>query len=379
MNKEKLSSEWEGGEFEKSSGKGGEVAYLCLGVVHGLLDERDGRSELEGDVLGHVLLDHAVHGLEDTDLTPPSLWVVEALPQDNEDLPRRLGRAKLDERVDRRLGVRLNAGDLVVGEVKERLERRQEHGLSTRPKVDDQSAQGDGRVQSVLLRLGRRQVVRVSRTPFVPRMVIDVRLTARESSSALPFAWVASLAVWSEAKSSGMGNNIRRRISRLLQPTEPLPPLQQPSFPPFSASLHTIELEASEADSCLYVGWKDRRRRLLLQYVDDVVAAGEKGDVDEMIERIKGEFVIDDRGNMDEGMLLGMVVKRDRARRTICLSQSRYLRDVLERFKMTDVKPVRTPMDEHKVGDRLSSPRSFGFLARPFRSAAGYAGSSSPL
>jgi hypothetical protein len=113
----------------------------------------------------------------------------------------------------------------------------------------------------------------------------------------------------------------------------------------------TIELRAIEADSCLYVGWKDGRRRLLLlQYVDDVVAAGEKADVDEMIEKIKGEFVIDDRGNMEEGMLRGMEVKRDRCRRTIRLSpsQSRYSRDILERFDMTNVKPARTPMDEHK-------------------------------
>jgi hypothetical protein len=51
---------------------------------------------------------------------------------------------------------------------------------------------------------------------------------------------------------------------------------------------------------------------------------------------------------MEEGMLLGMEVKRDRRRRTIRLSQSRYSRDILERFNMTDVKPARTPMDENK-------------------------------
>jgi hypothetical protein len=111
----------------------------------------------------------------------------------------------------------------------------------------------------------------------------------------------------------------------------------------------TIELQAIEADSCLFIGWKDGRHRLLLQYVDDVVAAGEKADVDEMIEKIKGEFVIDDRGDMEEGMLLGMEVKRDRPRRTSRrLYQSRCSRDILERFNMTDVKPARTPMDEHK-------------------------------
>jgi hypothetical protein len=46
--------------------------------------------------------------------------------------------------------------------------------------------------------------------------------------------------------------------------------------------------------------------------------------------------------------LLGMEVKRNRAGRTIRLSQSRYSHDILERFNMTNVKPSRTPMDEHK-------------------------------
>jgi hypothetical protein len=67
-----------------------------------------------------------------------------------------------------------------------------------------------------------------------------------------------------------------------------------------------------------------------------------------MIDKIRAEFVINDRGNMEEGMLLGMEVKRDRRRRTIRLSQSRYSSDILERFNMTDVKSASTPMDEHK-------------------------------
>jgi hypothetical protein len=67
-----------------------------------------------------------------------------------------------------------------------------------------------------------------------------------------------------------------------------------------------------------------------------------------MIDKIRAEFVIDDRGDMEEGMLLGMEVKRNRAGRTIRLSQSRYSHDILERFNMTNVKSSRTPMDEHK-------------------------------
>jgi len=57
----------------------------------------------------------------------------------------------------------------------------------------------------------------------------------------------------------------------------------------------TIDLHHIEADHCLYVGWKDGRRRLLVQYVDDFAIAGSKDDIEEIMEAIKEEFVIDER------------------------------------------------------------------------------------
>ena len=110
----------------------------------------------------------------------------------------------------------------------------------------------------------------------------------------------------------------------------------------------TIDLHHIEADHCMYVGWKDGRRRLLVQYVDDFAIAGSKEDIEEIMEAIKEEFVIDERGQLDGGMMLGMEVKRDRVRKTITLTQRRYADDVLERFGLSIAKPARTPMDEHK-------------------------------
>jgi hypothetical protein len=42
---------------------------------------------------------------------------------------------------------------------------------------------------------------------------------------------------------------------------------------------------------------------------------------------------------------LGMKVERDRASRTLKLSQEHYTKDILERFGMADAKPVSTPME----------------------------------
>ena len=111
----------------------------------------------------------------------------------------------------------------------------------------------------------------------------------------------------------------------------------------------TIDLEVLEADTCLYVGWKDKKRRMLIQYVDDfAVAASSEKEVDEIMRLTKEAFTIDDRGDLSDGLMLGMEFKRDRSRRTITLSQSRYVKEVLSRFDTSTLRPARTPMDEHK-------------------------------
>jgi hypothetical protein len=43
--------------------------------------------------------------------------------------------------------------------------------------------------------------------------------------------------------------------------------------------------------------------------------------------------------------LLGMHITRDRSARTISLDQSKYLRDILAMYGMTDSKPSSLPMD----------------------------------
>jgi hypothetical protein len=43
--------------------------------------------------------------------------------------------------------------------------------------------------------------------------------------------------------------------------------------------------------------------------------------------------------------LLGMHITRDRSARTISLDQSKYLRDILAKYGMTDSKPSSLPMD----------------------------------
>ena len=55
---------------------------------------------------------------------------------------------------------------------------------------------------------------------------------------------------------------------------------------------------------------------------------------------------------VDQGELqfiLGMSVKRDRKRKTLFISQEKYLENTLNRFGMKDCKPVSTPLDTGKT------------------------------
>jgi hypothetical protein len=59
--------------------------------------------------------------------------------------------------------------------------------------------------------------------------------------------------------------------------------------------------------------------------------------------RVGAIFKIKDLGNLSQ--LLGMHITRDMSIRTISLKQSKYLRDNLAKYGMTDCKPSFLPMD----------------------------------
>jgi len=96
--------------------------------------------------------------------------------------------------------------------------------------------------------------------------------------------------------------------------------LKQSPLNPSSELFSSLDFHTIEADHCLYVGWKDGRRRMLIQYVDDFIVAGSKGDVPEVVGKTKDRFTIDDRENPEDGMMLGTKIKRNRAKRTILLT-----------------------------------------------------------
>ena len=83
---------------------------------------------------------------------------------------------------------------------------------------------------------------------------------------------------------------------------------------------------------------------LIVLYVDDrLVAGNDRSKMNEIKEEFKKRFKMKDLGEAKE--FLGISITRNRAKRTLSISQSCYAEKVLQRFGMQDSKPCKTPME----------------------------------
>ncbi len=121
---------------------------------------------------------------------------------------------------------------------------------------------------------------------------------------------------------------------------------------------------------CVYVRRKDNKLLIIALYVDDLLIAGDDKDG---ISLIKGElskrFEMKDMG--EAKMCLGLEITRDRANRILKLSQTAYAESVLERFAMTNCKPVATPLESRRKSIPDSDPSQKPAGDVPYRSAIG--------
>ena len=98
-----------------------------------------------------------------------------------------------------------------------------------------------------------------------------------------------------------------------------------------------------EYDCCVYLKVEHGSYLYLLLYVDDIlIAAEKKSDVDKVKLLLSKEFDMKNLGAAKK--ILGMVIKRDRSKNQLCVNQTKYVENVLERFSMTNAKSVSTPL-----------------------------------
>uniref|UniRef100_A0A5B6ZAJ2 Putative retrotransposon protein, Ty1-copia sub-class n=1 Tax=Davidia involucrata TaxID=16924 RepID=A0A5B6ZAJ2_DAVIN len=115
----------------------------------------------------------------------------------------------------------------------------------------------------------------------------------------------------------------------------------------------------SQFDHCVYFRkLQDGSFIYLLLYVNDIlIASKSKVEIDRLKAQLSSEFEMKDLGEAKK--IIGMEIKRDRMKGTVCLTQTQYLKNVLQRFGIDGKsKPISTPLAPHFKLSALMSPHT---------------------
>jgi len=109
-------------------------------------------------------------------------------------------------------------------------------------------------------------------------------------------------------------------------------------------------------------------------HVDDLLlTSNSKSAIQSVKTNLATHFKLHDQGPTT--LILGIKIERDRAARTISLSQPGYVKSILDQFSMADCNPSLTPMDENqKLSARMSpdTPEErLEMAATPYRELIG--------
>lgn len=112
-----------------------------------------------------------------------------------------------------------------------------------------------------------------------------------------------------------------------------------------SATLKSMDLTQSKLDPCIYFKIVDDKNILFVAiYVDDLLIFTNNLESKKNIkEELNNKFKMKDLG--DVSYCIGVHVERDRQNGIIYLDQKKYILEILNKFGMSDCKPVKTPMD----------------------------------
>lgn len=105
------------------------------------------------------------------------------------------------------------------------------------------------------------------------------------------------------------------------------------------------------SEPCVYVKNIKGNLMILTLYVDDILifSSCSKEDKDNLKKELMKEFEMKDFGSVNH--ILGMQIRRQNG--MITIDQSSYIKNILERFKMENCKPVKTPMETGLKLDKI--------------------------
>jgi hypothetical protein len=122
-----------------------------------------------------------------------------------------------------------------------------------------------------------------------------------------------------------------------------LPQAPRAWYQKLNGELSALGFEATDADPTLYVRRGKDGDDYVLVHVDDMLIAGSSPAAVARVKAALGDlFEVKDLGAAQ--FFLGMEITRDRAARTLKLTQQKYSSEVLQRFGMADAKPSTLPL-----------------------------------
>lgn len=141
----------------------------------------------------------------------------------------------------------------------------------------------------------------------------------------------------------------------------------------FIEFLKKFNLVPLQKDSCILVrkASTDKITLLIAIYVDDGLAcSSSKSLLKEVIAHLKSRFEI---SVMDPKCFVGLEIKRNRAERTLTISQNYYISRIIKRFNMSNAKPASTPADINLKLTKLGGAdgEESKDVAVPYREAIG--------
>ena len=123
-------------------------------------------------------------------------------------------------------------------------------------------------------------------------------------------------------------------------------------------------LKASAFDSCLYFDSKNNNRTMLILYVDDgIICSTDKEEVFKIFNFLNRYFKVNE---VKSNMYVGFEYHRNRSKRIIHLSQSKYILDKLKIFNMENCKNARSPCSTDDMFAESTEDNVF-----PYRQAIG--------
>lgn len=130
----------------------------------------------------------------------------------------------------------------------------------------------------------------------------------------------------------------------------------------FNDFLKRFDFRANHADNCIYTDVISGCNVYLVLFVDDgLIASKSLNSIHLVLNFLKQSFEVT---LGDASTFVGLQIERNRANRTMFLHQSSYIKNVIDKFKMTDAKSNSVPTDPHTV---LSQTESEDEIVRMYR------------